>query len=387
MLFNIALVAIVALALYTLFELIKIPGILGMILAGILLGPNGFSFISPDVLNFSTDLRSLALIIILIRVSFSIKRSEMNEVGAVSIKLGLIPLVIEALFISLFSFYILHMSYLIALMLGIIVASVSPAIIVPQMMDLKDKIKNSKRHIPTILLTGATLDNILAITIFNVLVQIYSNKNENILSTLFKVPLGITFGVLLGIGLGYLFVKFFKKYHVRDTRKVIVFFIIAILLFKIETVIHLPISGLLAIMAMGFIILEKYEILAHRLAQKFSKIWILAEIILFVLVGVEVNINSLLSIVPSGLIIITIGLFGRSLGILLCLRGSRLNRNEKIFSIISFIPKATVQAALGAIPLALGLPYGEMILAISVLSIIVTAPIGAVGIRLFRKRI
>jgi len=381
MLFNIALIATVALVFYMLFELIKIPGIIGMILAGILLGPAGFNFILPDVLKFSTDLRSIALIVILIRVSFSIKRSEMYLVGPVAIKMGIIPVIIETGFIAIFAIYILHMDYLIALIMGLVISSVSPAIVVPHMMDLKEKINGSQKHIPTILLAGAAIDNIFVITIFNAFVQIALNQNEHLSTMLVKIPLGIALGILLGITLGFLFIKFFKKFHVRDTKKVIVFLVIAIVLFKIETLIPLPISGLIAIMAMGFIILEKYEILAHRLSQKFSKVWVLAEIILFVLVGAQLNLQSLLGVGPYGLILIGLGLVGRSLGILLSLRGQQLNCNENIFCMISFVPKATVQAALGAIPLSLGLPYGDIILAISVLSIIITAPLGALGIK------
>ena len=381
MLFNIALVATVALVFYMLFELVKIPGIVGMIFAGIILGPAGFNFILPDVLKFSTDLRSIALIVILIRVSFSIKRSEMYLVGPVAIKMGIIPVIIETGFIAFFAIYFLQMDYLIALIMGLVVSSVSPAIVVPHMLDLKEKINGSQKHIPTILLAGAAIDNIFVITIFNALMQLSLNQNEHLSTTLVKIPLGIILGILLGVALGYLFIQFFKKYHVRDTKKVIVFLVIAIVLFEIETITPLPISGLIAIIAMGFIILEKYEILAHRLSQKFSKVWILAEIILFVLVGAQLNLNSLLGVGYYGLILILLGLVGRSLGILLSLRKYKLNCNENIFCIISFVPKATVQAALGAIPLSLGLPHGDIILAISILSIMVTAPLGALGIK------
>jgi len=386
MLFNIALVATVALIFYMLFELIKIPGIIGMILAGILLGPSGFNFILPDVLKFSTDLRSIALIVILIRVSFSLKRSEMYLIGPVAIKMGIIPVVIEASCIALLAVYFLHLTPLVALIMGLIISSVSPAIVVPHMMDLKEKINGSQKHIPTILLAGA-LDNIFVITIFNALIQLYLNQNEHISILLLKIPLGILLGAILGIMLGYLFIKFFKKYHVRDTKKVIVFLAIAIVLFKIETIIPVPTSGLIAIMAMGFIILEKYEILAHRLSLKFNKVWVIAEIILFVLVGAQLNLNSLLGVWSFGLLLICLGLVGRSLGILLSLRGQKLNCTENTFCVIAFTPKATIQAALGAIPLSLGIPHGDMILAISVLSIIVTAPLGALGIKWSSKRL
>ena len=381
MLFNIALIATVALVFYMLFELVKIPGIIGMILAGVILGPAGFDFILPDVLKFSTDLRSIALIVILIRVSFSIKRSEMNLVGPVAIKMGIIPVIIETGFIAIFAIYFLQMDYLIALVMGLVISSVSPAIVVPHMMDLKEKINGSQKHIPTILLAGAAIDNIFVITIFNALVQMYLSQDKHLVTMLVKIPLGIVLGILLGIALGYLFIKFFKKFHVRDTKKVIVFLVIAIVLLKMETIIPIPISGLIAIMAIGFIILEKYEVLAHRLSQKFSKVWVLAEIILFVLVGAQLDLHSLLGVGSYGLLLIGLGLVGRSLGIFLSLRGQPLNCKENIFCMISFVPKATVQAALGAIPLSLGLPHGDIILAISVLSIIITAPLGALGIK------
>ncbi|HLE10923.1 MAG: hypothetical protein A2504_09265 [Bdellovibrionales bacterium RIFOXYD12_FULL_39_22] len=387
MLFNIAIVVTTALIFYVLFEQIRLPGVLGMILAGIVLGPSGFDFILSDVLRFSADLRSLALIIILIRVGLGVSKSELNVVGLDAIKIGVLPVLFESIFILFFAAYFFKMSYLMAAMLGLVISSVSPAIVVPQMMDLKTKMAGSKKYIPTFLLAGAAIDNIFVITIFNSLVQTYQNENEHIVYSIAKIPLGIISGAILGAGIGYLFIGFFKKYHVRDTKKVIVFLIISIFLFKIEEILPIPISGLVGIMGMGFIILEKYEALAHRLSDKFNKVWIMAEIILFVLVGAQVNLSVLAKVGPYAILLIFVGLFGRAGGVLLSLYGKKLELNEKLFCIISSFPKATVQAAIGAIPLALGLPFGEIILAISVLSIIITAPIGAIGIRISRKYI
>jgi len=384
MLFNIAIIFIVALSLNWFCERLKAPGILGMILAGIILGPSCYDFISQDILKFSSDLRSVALVIILIRVSLSVKKTELNKLGPISVKLGLIPIMIETLFISLFAFYFFKMPLITASILGFIISAISPAIIVPEMMNLKDTLNQNKKHIPTILLAAAALDNLFAITAFNTLIQI-NQSHIGYYYSLIKVPIEIILGILLGMGSGHLFISFFKRHHVRDTKKVIIFLTVAILFLKIETILPFHVSGFIAIIVMGFTILENAESLAHRLSNKFSKIWILAEIVLFVLIGAQVNLSSLTSLSLSGLLLIFIGLAGRSIGVFVSLYKEKFTFGENLFCAISLTPKATLQATLGAIPLTLGLPHGDLILSLSVLSIIVTAPLGALGIRFSKK--
>ena len=384
MLFHLALVASIALLFYFLLESIKIPGILGMIIAGIWFGPYGLELISPAVLTFSADLRSLALVIILIRASLTISRRDLSLVAPIAFKMGMLALCGEAGLIALAGVYFWQMPLTMALMLGLIIAPVSPAIIVPRMMELKAKMAASKNLLPSILLTTTMLDNLVAITLFNVLVQLEQAQGQKLLTTLIQVPAALLLGVGIGVGMGLLFVGFFKKYHLRDTKKVLVFLLLALLLFRLEEVLPIPVSGLLGIMAMGWVIVDKYEILASRLAVKFSKIWIFAELVLFVLVGAQVNLPAFMSQMGSGvLLLIFLGLLGRGAGVYWALRGKVAQ--VKLFSLAALLPKATVQAALGAIPLTLGLPFGEMILGLSVASIVLTAPLGAWAISLGGK--
>jgi NhaP-type Na+/H+ or K+/H+ antiporter len=294
------------------------------------------------------------------------------------------------------SHFILDFTYIEGGILGFIVAAVSPAVVVPQMLELKELGWGKKREIPTLVLAGASLDDVFAITLFGVFLGLAGGSEINIPYLLFSVPVGIMLGALIGTGIGFGLIRYFKKVHIRDTKKVILFMIIAIVFYeftelqKIKDII--PIAGLLGIMTIGFILLEYYSKLATRLAVKFGKVWVLAEILLFVYIGTAIDIKDIhTSMIFSGLLILLLGLTARSIGVWISLLRSSLNMKERFFCMIAYLPKATVQAAIGAVPLSMYYSgkmgtmteiTGQTILTIAVLSIIVTAPLGAIGIKL-----
>ena len=281
-------------------------------------------------------------------------------------------------------------------MLGFIIAAVSPAVVVPSMLDLRENGYGKKKGIPTLILAGASVDDIIAITIFGVFASLAAGAATNWTYVFLSVPAGILTGAGIGVVIGFISIWFFKKYHIRDTMKVIIFMIVAVIFYDTAELPaiknYIPIAALLGVMAIGFILLEKYDVLANRMAAKFNKIWVLAEILLFVYIGTEVQISKIdHSLIGIGLLILLFGLIARSIGVSISLIGSDLTRKEKVFCMIAYWPKATVQAAMGAVPLtmimsgqitSLSEDIGQVILAMAVLSMVVTAPLGAIGIKL-----
>ena len=401
MLFSFAFFILIAIGLSKLFEKLRLPGLLGMILTGIILGEYSKNyivnilkldflepfFISDKILSISSDLRLCALIVILIRAGLGIDRVSLKKIGNVALKMSCIPCLFEGFTIMMVTHLLLGFPLPICGTLGFIIAAVSPAVVVPEMLSLKEKNLGKEREIPTLILAGASIDDIFAITLFSSFLSLSLGKNVNIYKEFLKIPLSIIIGIVLGGVIGIILVKFFKKYHIRDTRKAIIFLMVGIIFHQLETLNIFPIASLLGIMTMGFIILEKYPILAKRLSTKFNKIWVFSEIILFVLIGAAVNIKVIFSSSSVGVIIVLIGLVGRMLGVGVSLFGSNLNKKERLFCGLSYIPKATVQAAISGIPLAMGVPYGEILLAIGVLSIIISVPIGVIGIRIGQTRL
>lgn len=397
MVVNLGIVIIIALFLAFLLEKINLPGLLGMLFTGILLGPytkfllfQKFSiegnyfwdnlFISPQLIEISSELRTVALIVILIRAGLGLNRTVLNKIGKNALKMSAIPGLLEGSFIIIAAMLLLGLNFAEAGTLGFVLAAVSPAVVVPQMMDLKEKGYGKNKEIPTLVLAGASVDDVIAITIFCIFLNMALGEHQNILGMILNIPLSIFLGIFIGAIAGFAFVKFFKKFRgIRDTKKVLIFLTLAILFHELEK--FLPVASLIGIMTMGFVILEKYDILAHRLANKFNKVWVVAEIILFVLIGSAVNITEIFNAGLIGLAIIAVGLMGRSIGVSVSLFRSGLTSREILFCTVSYIPKATVQAAIGAIPLSMGLKAGNTILAIAVLSIVVTAPLGMIGIR------
>lgn len=377
-------IIILGLLLNKLFTKMRLPGLLGMLLLGIILGPYGINFISKDILSISSDLRKIALIIILLRAGLGIKKETLNRVGIPAIKMSFLPGLMEGITILFLGSYLLNISRIESGMLAFIIAAVSPAVIVPQMLDFIERKKGANRGIPTLILAGASIDDVFAITLFTTFLGLYGGKNINITTKILQIPLSIILGIILGLFTGLLMILIFKKYHMRDTKKVLILIGIAIIFTSIEDLLKdiIPIASLLGVMTIGFVILEKYPKVGNRLASKFNKIWVFAELLLFVLVGAQVNIYVALDSGILGLLIITIGLVSRSIGVLISVIGTDFDWRERLFCIISYTPKATVQAAIGAVPLSAGVESGELILAIAVLSIIITAPLGAFGIKL-----
>ncbi len=388
MAFSIAIIIVLGLLFNNLFERMKLPGLLGMLLLGGLIGPYGMNIMSKEILEISSDLRKIALIIILLRAGFGIKKETLNKVGIPALKMSCIPGLLEGFTILFVSSYLLGLSTIEAGMLGFIIAAVSPAVIVPQMLGFIQRKMGQSKGIPTLILAGASIDDVFAITLFSTFLGLYGGKNINIARKVLEIPLSIVLGIGLGIEVGLIMVLLFKKYHIRDTKKTLILLGCAIFLTGIEELLKdmVPIASLLGVMTIGFIILEKYPKVANRLSSKFNKIWVFAELVLFVLVGAQVNIHVAMNSGKIGLVIIGIGLVARSVGVWISLLGTNLNFKEKLFCIIAYVPKATVQAAIGAVPLAAGVKSGEVILAIAVLSIMITAPLGAIGIKVWGEK-
>ena len=381
MLFSLALILLVALALNGILVRLKLPGLLGMIATGMILGPFVLDLIAPEILTVSADLREIALIVILIRAGLSLDINDLRRVGRPAILMCFIPATLEITAITLVAPRLLGMSYMEAAILGAVVAAVSPAVVVPRMIHLIDAGYGKKNSIPQLVMAGASVDDIYVIVLFASFMDMYKGEGFNA-ANLIRVPVSIVTGVTVGILAGLLLVWLFRKLSIRDTVKVLVILSTAFLLLTFEDLIGtlVPLSGLLAIMALGGTLLSTYEVLAIRLKAKFSKVWVAAEIILFVLVGAAVDITYLPQAGMAAVILIVIALAARMLGVILSVAGTKLTFRERLFSAIAYLPKATVQAAIGSIPLTQGVEAGNTILVVAVLAIVVTAPIGAIGI-------
>lgn len=380
---SIALIILLGLILNYIFEKLKLPGLLGMLLLGILLGPYVFNVLDADLLTISADLRKIALIIILLRAGLGISKNNLSKVGKTALKMSFIPGVLEGFTIAFLAISFFDLSFIEGGILGFIIAAVSPAVVVPSMLSFIENKIGTKKNIPTLILASASIDDVVAITIFTTFLGLYSGSKVNIGIQLLNIPISILLGITIGFIVGLLLVYLFKKLHIRDTKKVLIIIGIATLLTSLETLLSgiVPVASLLGVMTIGFVILEKREIVAKRLAAKFNKIWVFAELLLFVLIGSQVNIEVAFNSGFKGLLLIIIGLISRSIGVFISTLATDLNKKEKLFCAIAYVPKATVQAAIGAIPLSFGIPSGELILALAVLAIVVTAPLGLIGIR------
>jgi len=379
---SLALVVLLSLLVNHYMKKINLPGLVGMLIIGILAGPYVFNILQPEVLKVSADLRMIALIVILSRAGLELKRDTLNRIGRPALLLSFVPALFEGTAITLLGPYFLHITYLESAILGAILSAVSPAVVVPLMIHFIDKKKGTKKGIPTLLLAGSSIDDVFVIVIFSILIGLYFGTHTNILLKLLEIPESIVLGIATGALIGIVLFKIFEKYNLRATKMTIVLISVAILFTWLEDVLKgkVAISALLGVMTIGFVILEKTEKRAHDISKKLSKIWILAEILLFVLVGAQVNIKIALNAGLAGIALIFLALIARSVGTYISLIGTDLNFRERIFCVISYIPKATVQAAIGAVPLEMGVQNGGVILAVAVLSILVTAPLGAIGI-------
>ena len=388
MLLSLALIFLLGMILGSLFKKLILPALLGMLLTGILLGPHFFNLLDSSILNISADLRQIALIIILTRAGLNLDIQDLKKVGRPAFFMCFIPATLEIIGMIILASYLFKLSFLDSAILGTVIAAVSPAVIVPKMLKLMEEGYGKKNSIPQLIMAGASVDDIFVIVLFTVFTGLATTGALSF-AEFIKIPTSIILGLLAGAILGKILALFFEKIHLRDSNKVIILLSIAFLLVTLEKSITgvIGFSGLLAIMAMGGTIKKFRKEVAIRLSNKFSKLWIASELILFVLVGASVNINYLSSTGILAIILILGVLIFRMFGVFISLLRTPLDRKERLFSMIAYCPKATVQAAIGSIPLAMGLPCGELILSIAVLSILITAPLASFAIDLTYKKL
>lgn len=378
MLTSLALIFLCGLLLGAAFQKLRLPSLIGMLMTGIVLGPYALNVLDASILNISADLRQLALIIILTHAGLSLDLEDLKKVGRPAVLMSLIPAFFEMAGTILIAPKLLNLPILDAAILGAIIASASPAVITPRMLKLMETGYGTDKNIPQLILAGDSVDDITNIVVFASLLGLAGG--EKISTVRFAmVPVSALLGIGIGVLIGVILTTIFRKIHMRDSVKIIILLSIAFLLIASEEMLDsiLPFSGLLPVMTMGVILLRNLPLIAKRLSSKFSKLWVGAEVILFVLVGSSMNIGYAASAGLKTIVLLIAVLLLRAVGILLCLIKTNLNRKERIFCTFTGIPKATVQAAIGAIPLAIGLPNGDIILAVAVLSILFTAPLGA----------
>lgn len=382
---SIMLILLVGFLFGKIFEKLKLPGLLGMILGGVLIGPYGLKYLDAGLLNISSDIRTLALIIILLRAGLGLNKDILKKVGKTAIKMSMIPCIFEGFTITFVASKVLDLPIIEAGMLGFIIAAVSPAVVVPSMLDLKEKKLGMEKGIPIIILAGSSVDDVFAITLFTAFLGMGTKTEESIGMQVAKIPVEIIGGIALGIAAGFIIYKAFEKFDFKEMEKILILFTTALIVKFIGDKIH--VAGLLSIMTMGFILLEKSHDVALQLEKKLTKMWFFAQIFLFVLIGAAVNTQVAFRAGVAGFIIIVIGLLGRTIGVIISLRGSDLNLKERLFCAVAYMPKATVQAAIGGVPLAAGVASGSIILAIAVLAILFTAPLGLIGIKTLAPRL
>lgn len=388
MLLSVALIILLALFLGKVLKSIHIPPILGMLLTGILLGPFVFDLIDDRIMSLSSELRQMALIVILLRAGLALKLEDLKKIGKPALFLSFIPATFELVGVLILGPLLFNLTFLEAALLGSILAAVSPAVVVPRMLFLMQNGYGKKKRIPELILSGASLDDIYVIILFSSFLQSMM-KGDPSLHLLYELPLAIILGVGLGLILGRISVAFFQRFHMRDTIKVLILFSLSFLFITLESTIKpwIPMSGLLAVMVLGGMIHHQYPDLAKRLVGKFEKIWVIAEIMLFVLVGAAVNITLVPNLGFHVVILVLGALVFRTIGVIVALIQTNLLFKERLFVAIAYLPKATVQAAIGAIPLAYGIPQGDLMLSVAVVAILITAPLGAIGIDLSYHRL
>ena len=388
MLFSLTLIFLSGIILGSIFNRLKLPQLIGMLLTGIILGPFLLNLLDPKILSISADLRQIALIIILTRAGLNLDINDLKKVGRPAVLMCFVPATFEILGMIIFAPKFLGLGLLDSTILGTVIAAVSPAVVVPKMLKLMEEGYGTDRSIPQMIMAGASVDDVFVIVLFTSFIGLASTGSFSMLN-LIKIPTSILFGISVGFLCAILLIYLFKKIHIRDSLKVIIILNISFLLVTFEHSLTgiIGFSGLLAIMSMGAGIQGKNTILSKRLSVKYSKLWIAAEVMLFVLVGATVNIKYALGAsIPAILLIMTVVVF-RMAGVFLCLLGTSLSYKERLFCMIAYCPKATVQAAIGSIPLSMGLPSGNIILTVAVLSILITAPLGAFAIDISYKKL
>ncbi|MCK9350556.1 MAG: cation:proton antiporter [Clostridiales bacterium] len=388
MIFSLALIFLLGMALGRLFGMIGIPRLLGMLVTGIILGPYALDLLDPTLLQISSELRQIALIIILTRAGLNLDIKDLKQVGRPAFLLCFVPACFEIAGTVLLAPRLFDISLLDAAIMGTVIAAVSPAVVVPKMLQLMEKGYGGDKKIPQMVMAGASVDDVFVIVLFTAFTGLATQGNIDATHFL-TIPSSIIFGVLGGIAAGLMLSLIFTRFHIRDSAKVIMILSFSFLLVTLERQAKgvIGFSGLLAVMALGMTIAKKKYPLSERLSSKLSKLWVAAEVLLFVLVGASVNISYAWKAGTTAVLLLMAVLLFRILGVFLSLSNTRLNKKERIFTALSYIPKATVQAAIGGLPLAMGIGSGELILTVAVLSILITAPIGAAFIDLSYKKL
>lgn len=388
MLLSVTLILIVGMFMGWVCQKIKLPSLLGMLLTGIVLGPYVLNLLDVSILGISAELRKIALIIILTRAGLGLDIGGLKKIGRPAVMMCFVPATFELLGMLLLAPRLLGLSLAEAAVMGAVLAAVSPAVVVPRMVKLMELGYGTQKGIPQLILAGASVDDVYVIVLFTTFTGIMQGKGASVMSFV-NIPISILLGITIGMFCGFGLSKFFEKVHIRDTSKVLIILSLSFLLVIIEDSLTTKItfSALIAIMFIG-VALQKYrEPVAKRVSAKYGKLWVVAEVFLFVLVGATVNINYLGRVGISALIVIIGAILFRMAGVFVCLLGTNLNGKERAFTMMAYTPKATVQAAIGGIPLAMGLTCGDIVLTVAVLAIVLTAPLGAFAIDLSYKKL
>lgn len=387
MLLSIALILLVGMSMGWICRKIKLPGLLGMLITGIVLGPYVLNMLDIKLLGISEDLRKIALIIILTRAGLGLDLTSLKKIGRPAVLMCFAPATFELAGMLLLAPRLMGMNLLEAAVMGAVLAAVSPAVVVPRMVKLMEEGYGVKEGIPQLILAGASVDDVYVIVLFSTFSGMMQGEGASVIRFV-NIPVSIILGMIIGLTIGVLLAFYFQKVHIRDTAKVLIILGISFLLAAAEDSLTTPVtfSALIAIMFIGVGLQKKREAVAKRLAVKYAKLWVAAEVFLFVLVGATVNIGYLGRVGVRALLMIAGALLFRMAGVWVCLLGTGLKRGEKAFTMLAYTPKATVQAAIGGIPLALGFACGDTVLTVAVLAIVLTAPLGAFAIDLsYRK--
>ena len=388
MLLSISMILIVGMSMGWICKKCKVPSLIGMLATGVVLGPYVFNLLDSSILGISAELRKIALIIILTRAGLGLDLSELKKIGRPAVLMCFVPASFELIGIIILASKLMGLTILEAAIMGAVLAAVSPAVVVPRMVKLMDEGYGTKEGIPQLILAGASVDDVYVIVLFSTFVGMMQGEGVSVLK-LINIPVSILLGILIGLLLGFVLAFFFKKVHIRDTSKVLIILSVSFLLVVFEDKLTTPItfSALISIMFIGIGLQRKREEVAKRLSVKYGKLWVAAEVFLFVLVGATVNIGYLGKVGVKALIVIIGALAFRMLGVFVCLIGTSLKKMERLFVMMAYTPKATVQAAIGGIPLALGFACGDTVLTVAVLAIVLTAPLGAFAIDLSYKKL
>lgn len=378
MLLSISLILLMGMALGFVCKKCKLPPLIGMLLTGILLGPFCFNVLDGSILNISAEIRKIALIIILTRAGFGLDLSDLKRMGRPALLMCFVPATFELIGVVLLAPVFLGLTPMEAAVTGAVLAAVSPAVVVPRMVKLTEEGYGTRQGIPQLILAGASVDDVFVIVLFSTFTGMMQGNSVSVLKFI-NIPFSILLGIAIGLFAGKMLAAYFKKFEIRDVVKVIIVLCLSLLLVVMEDAISLPLSfsALIAIMFIGISLRKNNPEVTKQLSSKYNSLWIGAEVFLFVLVGATVNIGYLKNVGLSALVMIVLALLFRMIGVFVCLLGTKLEVKEKIFTMLAYTPKATVQAAIGGIPLALGLSCGDTTLTVAVLAIILTAPLGA----------